>query len=150
MIASELYVRIGDVTRGCGIRDGYEDYVASSAFELDVVAGRAPSSSDRHTAMKPIRVATEVTAASPRLLELACTQRAVDVEILLLRYDEERGHDRPYYRYSLHRARITGLSQRVGETVCDVPPREETLSLVAESVTVENLWSGHSFSYDWP
>jgi type VI protein secretion system component Hcp len=151
MIASELYVRIGDVTRSCGTRDGLEDYLPCSAFELDVAAGRAPGASgDRHTAMKPLRVATEVSAASPRLLELACVQRALEVEILLLRYDEERGHDRPYYRYTLHHARIVGLSQRIGDGGSgDIPGREETLSLVAETVAVENLWSGQTFAYDW-
>lgn len=150
MIASELYVRIGDETRGCGTRDGLEDYLTCSSFELDVVAGRDPSSSDRHTAMKPIRIATEVSEVSPRLLQLACAQRPVDVEILLLRYDEERGHDRPYYRYTLHRARIIGLSQRAGDVLFHGgPPREETLSLVAETVVAENLWSNQTFSYDW-
>jgi len=152
MLASELHVKIGDLTRGCGTRDGLEDYLPCSAFELDVIAGRDRSNTDRHTAIKPIKIATEVSAASPRLFELACEQRAVEVEILLLRYDDERGEDRPYYRYTLRRARVAGLSQRIGADAApsDAPTPEETIALVAETILVENLWTREAYSHDWP
>jgi type VI protein secretion system component Hcp len=150
MMATELYVKIGDLTRGCGTRAGLEDYLPCSGFELDVAGGRDPERT--HAVIKPMKLVTDVSRASPRLFELACAQRPVDIEILFLRYDEVRGEETPYYRYRLRRARVVGLSQRLAPDVWrslpdDAPPEQETLSLVADEIIVEHLWSETLVSY---
>jgi type VI secretion system Hcp family effector len=149
MLATELYVKIGDLTRGCGHRAGLEDYLPCSGFELDVAAGRDPERA--HAVVKPVKITGDIGRASPLLLELACAQRAVDVEILFLRYHEARGEETPYYRYRLRRARIVGLSQRLSPEIWrglpdDVAPEQETLALLADEIVVENLWTETSTS----